>query len=265
MNNVHNKTALITGGANGIGYSIAQELLQNGAKCIAILDLPTSNGTNSVANLEKVYGKGKAIFFPCDVSKGADFEDTFKKVVDAFNGLDIVVNNAGIFDEIRWEETLNLNTTTVIRGCLLAIKVMNKQTGGKGGTILNVASIAGLTAMSPAIVYSASKYAVVGYGQALQQAYKWTGVRVLTICPGVTATTLVKNGLKGKILDFLDFEGATKEFTALPSQPVEVVGRSMLQLIEKGENGAIWVVEDSKPAYPIQMPYYADNAVSINK
>ncbi|KMQ84627.1 15-hydroxyprostaglandin dehydrogenase, partial [Lasius niger] len=99
MDNVQNKTVMITGGAAGLGYKYAEILLRNGAKSVAIIDLPTSNGENAATTLKNEFGKGRAIFIACDVTKAEDLEKTFKRVVDAFETLDILINNAGIFNE----------------------------------------------------------------------------------------------------------------------------------------------------------------------
>ncbi|XP_078052007.1 15-hydroxyprostaglandin dehydrogenase [NAD(+)]-like [Augochlora pura] len=75
MDQIKNMNVLITGAASGIGLSYAQHMLKNGAKTVAILDLPTSPGATSAANLEKEFGKGKAVFFQCDVTNIQQFED----------------------------------------------------------------------------------------------------------------------------------------------------------------------------------------------
>ncbi|KYQ48858.1 15-hydroxyprostaglandin dehydrogenase [NAD+] [Trachymyrmex zeteki] len=83
-----------------------------------------SNGQNAVATLENEFGKGRAIFVACDVTKADDFKKIFKKIVDTFKGLDIVINNAGIFDDNYWEKTVDLNVKAVIRGSMLAFDYM---------------------------------------------------------------------------------------------------------------------------------------------
>lgn len=94
-------------------------MLENGAKCVALLDLSSSPGQQTVNNLEKEFGKGKAIFYACDVSNINEFEAVFKKVVNDLNGLDIVINNAGIYNDKKWEQTMCINVGGVIQGSLL--------------------------------------------------------------------------------------------------------------------------------------------------
>ncbi|KAG9430807.1 hypothetical protein HZU67_08010 [Apis mellifera carnica] len=208
--NIKNKTALITGGTVGLGLIYAKRLLENGAKCVALLDLSSSPGQQTVNNLEKEFGKGKAIFYACDVSNINEFEAVFKKVVNDLNGLDIVINNAGIYNDKKWEQTMCINVGGVIQGSLLAFDHMSKLKGGKGGTI---------------------------------RYYNNTGIRILIMCPGVTTTSLLENPLS-KSFDFVtqnDFYNCLGK--DIPQTP-EHVGNAMVKLIEKGKNEAVWVCKE---------------------
>jgi len=87
---------MITGAAAGLDYKYSEILLRNDAKSIAVIDLPTSNCQNAAATLENKFRKNRAVFIACEMTKVDDLEKTFRKVVDAFKGLDILINNAGI-------------------------------------------------------------------------------------------------------------------------------------------------------------------------
>lgn len=251
MDNIKNKTILITGAANGIGFTYAQKLLQNGAKAVALLDLTTSPGQMSATTLEREFGKGKAIFFPCDVTNTEELAETFKKVWNVWNGLDIVINNAGMFNDKKWEETIRVNVNGVIQGSLLAMDLMSKHKGGKGGTIVNISSIVGLKPFKMCPVYCASKHAVMAFSLSLQENWDRTGVRVLVMCPGVTATTLLSN-IEEKTLEFIDPVETRAALSNLPSQPAENVAHAMVALIQKGKNGSVWVSEDNQPPLAIE-------------
>ncbi|KAI4494058.1 hypothetical protein M0802_009325 [Mischocyttarus mexicanus] len=239
MNKIQNKTALITGAATGLGYKYSEDLLKNGAKSVAILDLASSKGAESAATLEKEFGKNRAIFVPCDVSNAAQFEEAVKKVISVFHTIDIFINNAGILDDVQWEKMININVTGLVRGSYLALDHMGKHNGGKGGTIVNIASIVGVsTEFGPAPVYTATKHAVIGFSRTLRKLEDKTGVRVLIMCPGVTVTNL--------------FVGAENR--------VDNVSRAMMDLIQKGENGAVWISEGEKPPYEIAIPSYRELA-----
>ena len=253
MDNIKNKTVLITGGASGLGFTYAQKMLQNGAKTVALLDLNTTVGQTAVTTLEKEFGKGKALFFLCDVSNVQLFADTFKKAATALGSLDIVINNAGLFNDAKWEQTVRVNVGGVIQGSLLAMDQMGKHKGGKGGVILNVASIVALQIYPSCPVYTASKHDVLAFSRGLKEHYPTTGVRVLVICPGVTKTALLVDATK-TLLDFIDPEHVTKMLGALPVQEPDNVGEAVVKLIQKGQNGSVWVSEGEEPPFAVEFP-----------
>lgn len=253
MDNIKNKTALITGGASGLGLEYAQKLLKNGAKAVALLDLSSSPGQTSVANLEKEFGKGKAVFYPCDVSNLQQLTETFKKVWNAWNGLDIVINNAGICNDTKWQQTINLNVSGLIQGSLLAMDLMGKHKGGKGGTIVNISSIVGFQLFPIIPVYCSSKWDVMAFSRCLQTHYDTTGVRVLVMCPGVTSTNLLTE-LESTVFDFVKASDIQQLLRTLPTQPPEVVGQAMINLIQKGPNGSVWVCEGGQTPYALEFP-----------
>ncbi|XP_029163696.1 15-hydroxyprostaglandin dehydrogenase [NAD(+)]-like isoform X2 [Nylanderia fulva] len=263
MDNVRNKTVMITGGAAGLGYKFAEILLQNGAKSVAIIDLPTSNGENAATTLKKEFGKSRAVFIACDVAKAEDLEKAFNRVIDAFETLDILINNAGILNEHNWHQVIDINVTALIRNLYLALDHMGRHKGGKGGLIVNVSSIAGLIAYPPAPVYVASKHAVLGFSQSLAGLYDKTGVRVLIMCPGTTKTAIIVD-LKKRFLPLVDAKYSSKFDALLGSvQSVDYVGRAMLALIQKGENGAAWVSENEKSPYAVDFPHYSKRSLSV--
>lgn len=254
---------MITGGAVGLGYKYAEILLRNGAKSVAIIDLPTSNGENAATTLENEFGKDRAIFVACDVTKTEDLKETFKKVIAAFETLDILINNAGIFDDKdKWEQTININVTALIRSSYLALDHMGKYKGGKGGLIVNISSILGLAVHPPAPVYTATKHAVLGFSQSLAGLYEKTGVRVLIMCPGVTKTALLDD-LFHKAVHFADAKYASKFPGFDQFQSADNVALAMVDLIQKGKNGEAWVSEHDKPPYAVNFPHYSTRALPV--
>lgn len=254
MDNIKNMTFLITGAASGIGLSYTEHMLKNGAKVVSILDLPTSAGVTTVANLEKEFGKGKALFFPCDVTNSKLFEETFKKAVHAMGGVDVVINNAGVLNDKNWKLTLDLNCGGVIQGSLLAMEHMRKDKGGKGGVIVNIASIVALEIYRTCPVYCSSKHQVLAFSRSIAQWHEVTGVRILVICPGVTTTHLFDHMEatsldcgKGDMRDLLN---------QLPKQGPESVAKTMVKLIQKGPNGSVWVSEGGNPPYAVEFPKF---------
>ncbi|KYN01500.1 15-hydroxyprostaglandin dehydrogenase [NAD+] [Cyphomyrmex costatus] len=234
MYNVQNKTVMITGAAGGLGYKYAEILLHNDAKSVAVVDLPTSNGQKAAATLENEFGKGRAVFLACDVTKADDLEKTFKKIVDAFEGLDILINNAGILNDNFWEETIDLNVKALIRGSMLAFDYMGKHKGGKG------------------------------FSQSLASMYDKTGVRVVIMCPGATATSLITT-ISDKICDSVRIVlgSNTANLDKDSKQAVNNVSLAMLNLIQKGKNGATWVSEYNQPPYAVDFPHYSKRSLPV--
>lgn len=255
MDQIKNMNVLITGAASGIGLSYAQHMLKNGAKTVAILDLPTSPGATSAANLEKEFGKGKAVFFQCDVTNIQQFEEAFKKAVNTMNGVDIVINNAGLINDKNWELTLRVNVGGVIQGSLLAVEHMRKDKGGKGGVVVNIGSIVSLGIYPTFPVYCSSKHDVLAFSRCLERAYPSTGVRVLVMCPGVTNTCLFDTMEQTKF-EFIESGDLRQLIDTLPQQEPENVAEAMVLLIQKGKNGSVWVSEGGQPPFGAEfVPY----------
>lgn len=253
---------MITGGASGLGYKFAEILLRNEARCIAIIDLPTSDGQNATTALENEFGKGRAVFFSCDITRRVEFENTFRRVINKFEMLDILINNAAMLNDRRWEHTIDLNITALIRSSLLALKYMGKHKGGKGGTIVNISSIAGLSStIGSAPIYTATKYAVRAFSQTLARFHDRTGIRIVVLCPGVTMTPLIEN-ISDKILDFVTEEEEIMK-PCLPTQSCDNVALAMLDLIQKGKNGAVWISEGGQPPYTVDFPHYSQQPLPV--
>nr|AAR84629.1 putative alcohol dehydrogenase [Gryllotalpa orientalis] len=260
------KYALVTGGATGIGLAYVKELLRHGVQAVAVADLDERKGDNSVKQLNDEFGAGKAIFIKCDVTNKDDLEATFRKAAATFKGLDIVINNAGILDDSRWETEIAINVTAVARGTWLAFDLMGKNKGGRGGVVVNIASILGLQAMAGCPVYVATKHAVVGLSRSFGMPYHFdrTGVRVLTMCPGVTDTPLISEAHHRQFTDDLGKE-CGRELDALPKQKPENVAKGMLHIICKASNGSVWVSEGGQPVYEVAIPERETIRVAIKR
>ncbi|KAJ4428039.1 hypothetical protein ANN_24053, partial [Periplaneta americana] len=193
------QVALVTGAAQGIGLATAKQLLKNGAKGVTICDIDSTKGEAAIEVVNKEFGKGKAIFIKTDVTRQDNLEEAFRRTKDTFKTIDIVINNAGIIDDEHWEKELDVNVRGVVRGTKLAMEYMGKDKGGKGGTVVNIASVAGLGLRSASAIYDGSKCFVVGYSQAMAFAplSDSHGVRILIMCPGLTDTPIADGVLGG--------------------------------------------------------------------
>ncbi|RLU18585.1 hypothetical protein DMN91_008942 [Ooceraea biroi] len=248
---IQEKIVLITGGANGIGYCTAQELLRSGAKVIVIVDLPDSNGENAAAELGKEFGANRAIFLVGNVTNDKELAACFDKAVELLGPLDIIINNAGIINDAEWEPMVDINYKGVVRGTILGLNHMGKHKGGKGGTIINMSSIVGLQGNPLAPIYAGTQFAILGFTSSLQTFYEKTGVRLLVICPGLTSTNMASKFMSSKTyaMDILDDEIAAKAMMTMESQSPEHVATAIAELLEKGKNGTIFIKD-------IELPYY---------
>uniref|UniRef100_A0A3B4XW10 Zgc:56585 n=1 Tax=Seriola lalandi dorsalis TaxID=1841481 RepID=A0A3B4XW10_SERLL len=128
--------AVVTGAALGIGKAITEILLQNGAK-VVVLDVNETPGKSLKEDLDKQYGQERTLFLNCDVESQEQIKAALQKTVETFGGIDIL-------NESEWKKTVSVNLTGVMKVAYLALEHMNKLTGGRGGVIVNTASIAGM-------------------------------------------------------------------------------------------------------------------------
>ncbi|KYN01475.1 Alcohol dehydrogenase 1 [Cyphomyrmex costatus] len=143
---------------------------------------------------------------------------------------------------------------------MLAFDYMGKHKGGKGGVIVNIASIAALHPFYITPMYCASKFAVLGFSQSLANMYDKTGVRIVIMC--VTVTALVAN-INSKICDSVLAVIGNANDSKYPIQTIDHVALAMLDLIQKGKNGAAWVSEDGQPPYAVDFPHYSKRSLPV--
>lgn len=238
------KTVVITGGAEGIGYEIADNYLKKQAKLVILLDINEKQGAEAVKTLTSKYGVDKAVFYKCDVI--TDLEAVSKKIFTTHKQVDVLVNNAGILNDKLAKKTIDINVTAVVEWSMKFWGYMRKDREGNGGTIVNLASIYGYRIDQFLPIYQASKFAVMGFTKSLghEYNYKKTGVRVVAICPGFTETKLTAqpkawdDTCTGDFKDFLD---------AQAWQKVDMVGKAAVDIFERGESASAWLIEGSRP------------------
>ncbi|XP_067003629.2 15-hydroxyprostaglandin dehydrogenase [NAD(+)] [Anabrus simplex] len=247
------KVAIITGGASGIGLACSKILLANGAN-VAVCDRNPNTLKEAKEDITKSFGENKAIFIEMDVQDETSFEDAFKKTKSHFNRLDIVVNNAGIHDEINWERVVDINFKGTIRGTLLGFKFMGKDNGGNGGVIVNVSSIGAFDHNSFVPIYCGTKSAVVALGRGLGQSFHYdrNEVRVVTLCPGTTETPM--KDICHNYVIHPSFKKIFKDsIDKSPHQSAESAAKSFLKMIREAKNGDVWVTEADE-TYSVAIP-----------
>jgi NAD(P)-dependent dehydrogenase (short-subunit alcohol dehydrogenase family) len=193
-NTLHNKVALITGAASGIGRATAQLFAREGA-AIAIADL---NATAAKSLMDEITSAGgRAIFEPVDVTLTADCRRFVERTLQEFGHIDILFNNAGIIrratvvdlNEQDWDRVMAVNVKSIY---LMSKQVIPAMEQAGGGTIINTASGWGLTGGAKAAVYCASKGAVVLLTKAMAIDHGPQNIRVNCICPGDTDTAMLR-------------------------------------------------------------------------
>ncbi len=182
------KVALITGGASGMGASMARVFAGEGAK-VAVADMLDDEGKKIVDEI--IRANGAAIFQKLDVTSEAEWQAAIAATLAAFGKLDILVNDAGIsgsavddlFDTAAWQRLMAVNATGVFLGMKFAIPVMQKE---GGGSIVNISSISGVTGQRGIHVgYNASKGAVRTLTKAAAVQHGRDNIRVNSVHPGL--------------------------------------------------------------------------------
>jgi 3-oxoacyl-[acyl-carrier protein] reductase len=190
MSKLSDKVAVVTGASKGIGAEIARELAAAGAA--VVVNYATSRDAAEKVVAEIIGSGGKAAAIHGDVAKAGDVERLFAETKRAFGQIDVLVNNAGIYefaplDAVSEEEFHRLFNTNVL-GVLLATREAVKHFGSNGGSIINLSSVVTRTAPPMSAVYVATKSAVEGITRVLAKELGPRKIRVNSISPGVVET-----------------------------------------------------------------------------
>ena len=191
-NELTDKVALVTGGSQGIGYAIAEALLDEGAK-VYICGRDAATVKRAVAKLAGTGRSDRVDGVAADVRLYEDCRMVVAQAAKRFGGLDILVNNAGIgifkpVDQLtpaEWVATIETNLSAVFYCSREAIPLMRRR---GGGYILNISSLAAVNTFPGGSAYNASKFGLNGFTEAMMQDVRYDGIRVSTIMPGSVAT-----------------------------------------------------------------------------
>jgi 3-oxoacyl-[acyl-carrier protein] reductase len=186
-----NKVVVVTGAARGLGQEYARQFARRGASVVAC-DLRSCDDTLAIVRQEGAEG----LSLETDVTDPVSTEAMATAAVDAFGGIDILVNNAALYgsltfvpfdrlDEGEWDATMNVNVKGIWQCCKAVVPAMKAR---KGGSIVNISSLAATYGMPNGLHYTASKAAVIGLTRGLAREVGRFDIRVNAVAPNVVNT-----------------------------------------------------------------------------
>ena len=207
------RSAIVTGGANGIGRAIALRLAREGAN-VAVADIDSKQAGKVVSEIEALGRKGIAI--KVDVTKMGEVKLMTETVLENWDRIDILINDAGgsarakatLFcesTEDMWDYVINLNLKGVFNCSRSVIEHMMQKRSGK---IVNISSCVGLVGGPMMVDYSAAKAGIIGFTMALAKEVACYGINVNAVAPGLTETNAI-HSLRGDTFEFHKLEQRT--------------------------------------------------------
>ncbi|NLT58364.1 MAG: glucose 1-dehydrogenase [Clostridiales bacterium] len=195
---LQDKVAIVTGASAGMGKAIAQLFAAEGARVIAL----ARRFDRLQALADEAKGKGQSILpLQCDMADEADIGRVVQTALEQFGGIDVLINNAGIMDNMvpldeledeLWERVISVNLTGPMK---LTRSVLREMLKKESGVIVNVASVGGLNGCRAGAAYTTSKFGLVGLTKNIGFAYAKRGIRCNAVCPGGVATEIGEVGI----------------------------------------------------------------------
>ena len=241
----NNATAIVTGGASGIGKALAEELARRGCE-VVLADLQIEKAQDVAKLIQHSGGRAKAV--KLDVTDFPAVERLVRETVEESGRLDYIFNNAGIaigcaanhYTISDWNKIIDINLRGVVNGVQATYKIMIDQGFGH---IVNTASMAGLMPNPLGVAYATTKHAVVGLSKSLRTEASPMGIRVSVLCPGVIRTPILEGGKYGKILMNIPAEKVRDMWEELKPMSPNIFAKKALKAIAK--NKAI-IIEPSQ-------------------
>lgn len=208
MIDLKGKQALVTGGSRGIGKAIALSLAQAGANVVITYSRSSEAAEEVVRLIEQQGVKGIAI--QADVIDFTKAEEVISWMTDEWGSLDILVNNAGItrdnlilrMSEEQWDEVIETNLKSIFNYSKAAVKPMMRN---RGGSIINISSVVGLTGNAGQCNYAASKAGIIGFTKSFARELASRNIRANVVAPGYIKTEMTEE-LGEKVLEMIQQE-----------------------------------------------------------
>ena len=186
------KTAVVSGGTKGIGKGAVFQLLKDGFN-VATFSRDQKNIDLLLKELRSSFDEKRFLVLKADVSVEKDLERAVAETTKKFKTIDLLLNNAGFgyfedCDKVDMNRFQEMIQTNVVGVALLTRLVVPQMKAQKSGLIINMASISGKRAFARGEFYSATKFAVMGFSEAIRNELKEFGIKVCTLCPGMIKT-----------------------------------------------------------------------------
>ncbi len=236
-NPYRNKLCVITGGSSGIGYSVAEQLADQGAQLLLIARDATKLDTAAAALRQR--GASRVETLSADITRAQDIAKIGPAIAALGSAADLVVNSAGVvsagmLDEVpmtEWQRLFGINVFALVEVLQAVLPAMRQRAEehGVGGQIINIASAAGIVGFPGMAAYGATKAAVIGLGESLRAELASLHIGVTTVCPGFVQTPIAQ---KVRFFGRMDHpkvrRSVEKQFARNNLQP-EAVARAALR------------------------------------
>ena len=192
---IKNKVVIVTGGTRGIGFSTVKSFLENGAK-VALCGSREETVNKALEKLKEINSDFEVLGFSTDLLNIEDIKKMMDEVENKWGKIDVLINNAGISDNVsiydqddkHFENVIDINVQAVFNCSKIAAEKMKKN---NYGVILNTSSIVSINGQKSGVGYPTSKFAVNGLTKSLARELGTDGIRVNAIAPGIIATDMV--------------------------------------------------------------------------
>jgi len=239
-----NGNFIITGAAQGFGREFTERVLKSGGK-VVLADKNVEVGKQTHKELSEQFGAKSCLFVELDVTDRENWRQMWQQAETFLNKIDVLVNNAGVSPKLGFDICMKINFDGVLNGIHLFEEKFSKRNGGKGGLIINTASVAGLSRTNhhDAISYWVAKQGVVSMTREFGRNEYKTGIKHVAICPWFAETAIVDPTTKDLVM----------KKSPLKFVSVERVGDAFELAVKEQRTGGLIAVLPNAP-----LTYYPD-------